>query len=335
MEHDSRHCLPTPPAIPPRTGLVRSLATIGLALVTLAACGGDEPTGPGQLGAPPSARLVVWTSDRREIRMVNLDGTATRTLIADISSNGGAFPHFDPTRTRITLHNGYLGFGRAENVVLIDTTGATRRDVGLVHGASTVFNTRLLADGTLLFVGQVGSPIGLFRVAPTDVATRIAVLPGLETGYNNAQEYGGADISPDGTRVAYLAPTQSGTELRVVNLANGAVTTLEPNARSPRWSAQGDRLAYLLPQGDDMFGLAFEGTLAIINADGTGRRALGTALFSRGFTWSPDGKYLLGRASDATPSALRLLRVSDVASALLRFRNASDEFEDYWQPDWR
>jgi len=319
------------PALCPRHWYVA--APVGSLILSLGGCGSDESNGPGKPGLP-TGRVVVWTSDLREIRMVNLDGSATRTIVAGVSSDGGAFPHFDPTRTRITLHNGYLGFGGAENIIVTDTTGTARRDVNLIHGASTVFNTRMLPDGTLLFVGQVASPIGLFRVGSDDAVTHVAVLPGLESGYNHAQRYGGADIAPDGTRVAYVAPAPSGSELRVLHISTGTVTALEPNARSPRWSAQGDRIAFIVPQGDDILGTASEGTVAVIKADGTERREFGAARFSRGLTWSPDGTYLLGRASDV-PTSLRLVRISDGVSTLLRFPNAGGGFEDYWQPDWR
>jgi hypothetical protein len=72
--------------------------------------------------------------------------------------------------------------------------------------------------------------------------------------------------------------------------------------------------------------------LVVSNADGGGRRATGTASFSPGIAWSPDGTYIIGRSSE---SGLRLVRVSDGANVLLRFSSATGCCHDYFQPDWR
>jgi hypothetical protein len=74
--------------------------------------------------------------------------------------------------------------------------------------------------------------------------------------------------------------------------------------------------------------------VTIINANGTGRRAIGSFDFSPGISWSPDGTYIVGRASD-NYSGLRVLRVSDAATILLHFGAATGCCRDYWQPDWR
>jgi hypothetical protein len=144
--------------------------------------------------------------------------------------------------------------------------------------------------------------------------------------------YGGADISHDASRVAYL----TATELRVLNVSTGATTVLDSHLRGlqvPRWSAAGDRIAYLTPAPSNA---AADGAPVVINADGTGRRELGSGLMSHGFAWSPDGVYLIGRAGGSfSLQALRLVRVSDGAMMLLRFPTPDTSAEEYFQPDWR
>jgi hypothetical protein len=285
----------------------------------------------------PAGRLVVWSSLERVVRLVNLNGSNERLLLTNIDSDLGAFPRFDPTRQRVTLHDGVFG-GPPNNVIVVDTTGSPRRDISAATpGFTMVIATRQLADGTVLVVGQafeVPSHPGysLWSVATDNTITFLAALPDL--GSTDA----GADISHNGSRVAYVANTvASANELRVLDVSSGSTIVLEPNAASaPSWSAQDDRVAYLV---SDAIGSAPPyGALVIINADGTGRNALGSTILSPGLGWSPDGKYIVGRPESG--DALRVLRLSDGASVLLRFGGVEGSSgliccHDYWQPDWR
>lgn len=284
---------------------------------------------------PPTGRLVVWSSDERAVRLVNLDGSATRTVVTGVSSDLGAFPRFDAARQGITVHNGSEMYGGASNsVIVIDTTGSPRRDIGPSVGFATVIATRELADGTLLVVGRTvsGAPcagFALYRIAVDNSLTCVVALPGM------GSTYGGADISHDGTHVAYIGtdPPALSSSLRVLDVASGATTVLETNASPPRWSSNDDRLAYLVPGPGSYNGI--DGTPVIINADGTGRRLLPGFIFSPGLTWSPDGTYLVGRNAESSDIALRVVRVSDGANVLLRFRTPTGSTADYYQPDWR
>lgn len=286
----------------------------------------------------PTGRLLVWSSYERAVRLVNLDGSATRTVVTGVVSDLGAFPRFGGTRQSITVHNGSESYGGPPNsLIVVDTTGSPRRDVGADAGFGTIIATRQLADGTLLVVGSTasGAPcsgFALFRVAANNSLTCVVVLPGL------AGTYGGADISHDGTRVAYVGtdasiPNSSSFELRVIDLTTGATTVLEPAASTPRWSSNDHRVAYLVPSPGVYNGL--DGTPVIINADGTGRRALGNLVFSPGLAWSPDGTYLVGRSSAPPEVALRVIRISDGADVPMGFRTATGGTADYYQPDWR
>jgi WD40 repeat protein len=104
---------------------------------------------------------------------------------------------------------------------------------------------------------------------------------------------------------------------------------LDVNANSPRWSAQDDRIVYLsTPTNSYNDG---GGSATVINTNGSGRKVFG-AYFSPGMSWSPDGLYVVGRASDET---LRVVRVSDGAAVDLHFLVGSVCCHDYFQPDWR
>ena len=269
----------------------------------------------------PVGRLVVWSSYSRAIRLINLSGDHMRTLATDVMSPGqGAFPRFNPTRQRVTFHAGTGDGGHGPSrIVAMDTSLAERRELAGTAGFSTVVAVREIADGTLIVVGRRETDLGssVFRVATNNVITLIAPLPGLGSAL------GAADVSHDGTRIAYAAG-----ELRVLTLSSGATDTIAPAALSPRWSLQGDRVAYLVPI---TYG---EGTPAVVNADGTNQMPLTvTGRWMPGITWSPDGTYLLGRTF--YPSYLELLRISDNERVRLRLRSPGADEDFYLQPDWR
>lgn len=280
----------------------------------------------------PSGRLVVWSPSERLVRLVNINGSGERTFLTGIASDFGAFPRFDATRRKVILHDGPLPDGGPSIRVLVaDTSGSPVREISPTSGLIRILATRQLPDGAVLVVSQRSNDpeytgFALRRVETDNSVSRISLLPGIE-GY-----YGGADISHDGARVAYMARvsfSSSSAELRVIEVASGAIKVLDGDATAPRWSATGDRIAYLVPSGSSA---AHDRVAAVINADGTGRRILSTSGFSPGIGWSPDGTYIVGRSSG--PRGLLVIRVTDGAEVLLRFPGPGGD-RDYWQPDWR
>lgn len=279
----------------------------------------------------PPGRLVVWSSLSRQVRLVNLNGAAVVTLASSVASDYGAFPRFDAARQHVAMHTGSQAYGGpATDIAVVDTGSMARWNLlGTSSGFTTIFCTRQLADGSLLVVGQRGSgtAVSLWRVASDGTLTTAAGLPGI------LSMYGGADISSDGSKVVYtITGTNGGTQLRLLDVASGTTTDLPMVARSPRLSPDGNRVAYLTPGGYN----GVDGTPAVINTDGTNNTALSSLTLSPGIAWSPDGAYLLGRNSDyGTGTGLRLIRISDRATVMLRFHGSNGSYEDYFQPDWR
>jgi hypothetical protein len=278
----------------------------------------------------PAGRLLVWAYGERAVRLVNLNGSEERTIVSNVSSAYGALPQFDQTRQRITLYAGtdFYGDGAPNTLIVIDTTGTSRRDIGPDIGFIVIMATRYLADGTVLVVGisNVANPqpgYSLWRVSADNTITFVVALPGLGTPYQ-------ADISHDGKRVAYVSGFSYPYVLRLLDVVSGSNTVLDTNVSSPRWSAQDDRLVYL---GATSVYEPNVGLATVINANGSGRRVLGTGHFYPGISWSPDGTYVIGHNGE--DFALRVVRVSDGAAVSLRFPTATGCCHDYGQPDWR
>src|SRR4029077_11467498 len=140
-----------------------------------------------------------------------------------IASDLGAFPSFDASRQRVTFHDGVDDWGGPPTVVVvIDTTGSSRRTIGPASGFSYVIGTRQMADGAVLVAGQSSTDTShtgysLWRVATDNTISFVVSLPGL------GNTYGGVDISHSGTKVAYIASgAVFGYELHVLNVSDGS-----------------------------------------------------------------------------------------------------------------
>lgn len=272
----------------------------------------------------PAGRLVVWSSLLRQVRLVNTNGSAVVTLASNVSSDNGAFPRFDAARQRVTLHAGTASYGGpSTNIVVADTGPIARRDIaGTTTGFTAIISTRQLADGTLLVVGQQsGTAFSLWRVGTDGSVALAAGLPAIQG------TYGGADIARDGSKVVYYTSGVTGSSLRLLDVGSGTTTDLPVMGSSPRLSPSADRVAYLRSS------YSYDGAPAVVNVDGTNATPVNSLNMSPGLSWSSDGAYLLGRASDY--SGLRLIRMSDGATVSLRFRASAGGVEDYYQPDWR
>lgn len=302
--------------------------------------------------AVPAGRLVVWEPQGGFVYLVSMDGTATRELLRGIGSDLGAFPRFSASGTRVAVHGGPLGSRTASvSVVRVDTMGGTRAELG-PPGLTQVTQVRELADGLLYFVARPTwtadeqMPLAsLWRATDDGAVTAVAEIPDYvaasDYAESAAETYGGADLSPDGSQLAYVGRSVSpevAPPLRVLDVATGVATTIAATAQSPRWSPAGDRLAYLVPP-DDGVDYGVGGRLVVSAADGSDARVVGTDVLSPGLAWSPDGRYLLGRS--ATEHALRLIRPEDGREIVLRFGvtigvdSPVYVVRDYFQPDWR
>jgi len=257
----------------------------------------------------PPGRLAGWVPDfpgdaGGQLVTVNMDGSQLQRVVP-ASGVLGVFPRWSRDGARIAYHGG------APVALVVDTAGTQVRTVDASRAEGSGFPD-FTPDGALLYLSIGDGPYRVWRAdAPGSTPRLVTTLDG-PLGYG---AYGAIDYAPDGTRLVYANYWDG---LTVVDLVTGASRALGTFGSSPRWSPDGRTIAYLTEVGG----------VAVMNADGTGRRVLNAILLSPGLAWSPDGRYVLGRTSDFG-GGMRLTRVSD--GLVLPFTMPVDLF----QPSWR
>jgi len=246
------------------------------------ACGGDSGTGPGGSSfSLPIAYSFNEAGDQsaRALFLTSIDGKTTRKL----SGPGGDdwLPRWSPDGRQMLVWQ-HVNPGR---LLLVDENGAT---------------VRALIDPS--YGGAAWSPDGstiAFTEVPLGGAVRlIAMHPDSSAFQPLALAAGGASLllpswSSTG-RIAYVLNFSfGGAQIWTVN-ADGsqrAAFTTGANDQDPAWSPDGKVLAFA--ECDYQLD-APRCRLALVNADGTGRRLLVTdGVLNIRPTWSPDGKWIL------------------------------------------
>ncbi len=145
-----------------------------------------------------------------------------------------------------------------------------------------------LPDGSAILFSR-----GIQGTFLVDVAgTRMRKIPGTTwekdavTGTWDRFGSMSAALSPDGSRVAYVAYVGrpgSASEIMIADLEGSDVTTINHDGGnlSPKWSPDGNRIAYLSGQA-----------LTIVDADGSNERTLVHVGNSYLPVWSPDGRWI-------------------------------------------
>jgi Tol biopolymer transport system component len=147
------------------------------------------------------------------------------------------------------------------------------------------------AHGSRLLVrrrpASTGSGNALFVLDADGTETRVI---GSVRGWSGA--WGGASISPDGTRVVY-ASGHHASRLELATVGDGPppevlLSSDGGHLDSPAFSPEGGRIAYIAGGGDH------HNALWVIGADGTNRRKLAGGDWSHvdHLVWSPDGERL-------------------------------------------
>lgn len=231
------------------------------------------------------------------IAKIEMDGSGYRFLVPTSDTYYGSFPNWT-TNAEIVFEAGVYNRERA---FVTDTLGNVRRLTP--DGTPTfaeVFNAPA-KDGSV-FVSAWGSPLdygtGIWRVAAPGA-------PPERMGPNPAGNANAWKASPSATsdELAYSDVNRGG--LSIMRVSDGSMRVVLGQADMPRWSPQGDWIAF-----------SADSTLYRIRPDGTGQVRVGPDKFyAPRADWSPDGRWLIARSR----SGLELIDVETGATLALPF----------------
>jgi Tol biopolymer transport system component len=221
----------------------------------------ERPGEPLAWSSDGSKLLIVRTRDqedkawppRQGLFVLNADGTETRVVTNAVNVGGEPLNYFfggsfSPDASQVV----FATYGRepVNGIYTVDADGGTPR---LILAVPSVLNPAFSPDGTQIAYLTYYSQRPSLRVVNAD-GTGDRVLHDV---CDPSQRAGGPAWSPDGTHIAYSC------ELSIwVVSADGSGIARTVRGRNPYWSPDGLRIAFKLHT-------AFQGKLAIANADGS------------------------------------------------------------------
>jgi serine/threonine-protein kinase len=209
----------------------------------------------------------------------------------------------------------------------------TRGD--LRNGPTTKF--AISANGTLVYRTGLIDPV-IMQFAWVTRSGRATLVDPTWT-FNPGLENRSWDISPDGARLALKAVTDLGENIWIKPVGAGPMArlTFVGEERMPRWSPDGERVAFISPRNQNL-------DVWALNADGTGEAELLADLEQSvaDMAWTPDGSALLLRTAGAAGVAggrdifmVRLATGEGASEPLPLLTSPADEAAPAVSPDGR
>jgi Tol biopolymer transport system component len=148
---------------------------------------------------------------------------------------------------------------------------------------------------------------------------------------SEANDYGRVAPSPDGTRLCFGSDRGGQSALYVLNLNNGAVTSISDSgwwSFGPSWSSR-DLIAYFSRKGGNRLN-----TWTVLPDGSQARQVTDWPGESRQPWWSPDGATLALSADGGTGTSQVWLTASD-GSGARAITSRGDWQQPFWSPDGR
>jgi hypothetical protein len=281
---------------------------IGRARVTASAAGVQTSTG---ISVVPEGRIGLISHEGvGAIITADLDGSGI-DVVPDNLSLEGAVISWSPDRSMIAIsassltgaHTTFIGSGDGTFDWLIPEAMSPR-----------LWNPVFSPDGRFVYTHHQIDGV-LYRA---EIGTQQ-----LDTLLESEDErFVSPTVSRDGSRLAFVAEDQSGTEIRVLSLSTGETTSFRGNFGVVRWSPVSDTLLFIEDEA-----------IKVSAPDGSGKRTISdpaVGYFGYGFggwapslTWSTDGRWAI--AQETLPGFVQELHLIEVATGLtLPLRWTSD-----------
>jgi hypothetical protein len=324
----------------PRVAL--TLAAIALASAcaetALEPVRGDEPNGPppADTARPPAAVVAVVELDAATLV---IDEGTTRQLLATPRDSGGralegravTWASSDPDVA--TVSAGGTVAARRSGVATITATADGKSAEARVTVAATYAHD-------LLFDVWTGTPTRMPQLHRLDIRVPgEAAVPVLSANAMTSH----ATVSPDGSRIAFVAIEDGHSNLYVANRDGTGftrVTSTRDNDDQPAWSPDGTRIAF---RRWNYIGTPHD--VWVVNVDGTGAVNLTADLpgEQRSPTWSPrqaDGGHRIAfahvtRGAEYLRARLYTMRADGTDKRAITPDGERLDDEPAWSPDGR
>jgi hypothetical protein len=249
------------------TGKVSAVGFGNATVIARVIANGLSGVDSGTVAVVPTA-TIAWNHGSNQLVVSSLTGENKTTPAAV-----GLAPTWEPGGNRFVVSNsGLVIVGQNGNGTPLPTPGFT-------DSTWPEWST----DGFIYFQGATSSGRRVARIRPDGSG-----LEALALGVTASMP----SPSPDGASIVYVAGDNIGA-LTILNLATGTRTILPgtQNAQSPRWSPDGQWIAYTKYS---------QGELMLIRPSGAELHRIGAHGLYAGISWSPDSKWILGAESRLT-----------------------------------